>query len=733
MANEGQRPNFSTEESSDGASSAQDSLTAPSTSSVQVDSESSQQAPSADATQSRKLAGFELDARFAFWLVLGCALGLVVPFLGSIGFFDPWETHYAEVARQMAARDDYLYPFWKDAYFFSKPVLLFWLTSIGYKIIGAGEAVDAIPAAAEWVGRLPSALISICTVVTVFFTASRLWSRRAGVISALALTTIPFWLFLSRQAITDMLYVGPMSMALCLLAIAFLHDESREELEAAKIPLWMIVVFGLSLFPQFWEFGRTGAFLNRVTWLGDEMNTRVGFSLLLCGIAAFGLYLLWRKGRDPLVHGAAFWVAIATLGKGPHALLLTGMVLFLYFLVSWEWERLRRPALITGILLYVTISLPWYLVMTLFEGRDESRKTWFTRFVLWDLLGRIGSGVHGDRGTFEYYLRYLAFGMFPWSGFFPLALLKAVTAPLGSKSQRTTSKRFTLFVALWAAGFFVFFTATTTKFHHYIFPVVVPAALLIGWWLDDLLRSSKRIEVGLATVLVLGSILIARDLAAEPWQLIDLFTYHYKSWKPDYYFPVDVNWHLWMGIATFATMLLFAQGVVRDQLSNHFSAKTNLADVHTDASDVTDQASRIVPTPGPSPRAPNENFVVGSLLAACFFSIFVVHVYFNRMSQHWSQRWIFDTYYAMRQPGEPLISYQMDWKGETFYSHNSDIQIKKSATDLKKRVSQPGREFILVQTDRFNRIESALGATYKSKIKVVDRSNKKWFLVLVEE
>ena len=718
MAIEGQKPDFNQESTSDAVASAP----AP-----EAASRPAKRSP--EDANANQIAGIELDARFSFWLVLGCALGLVVPYLGSIGFFDPWETHYAEVARQMAARDDYLYPFWKDAYFFSKPVLLFWLTSIGYKIIGAGDAVDAIPTAAEWVGRLPSAVISICTVMTVYFTASRLWSRRAGVLSALVLTTIPFWLFLSRQAITDMLYVGPMSMALCLLAIAFLDDETRESLENAKLPPWLVGIFGLALIPQLWEIGRSGAFLNRVTLLGSEMSTRLGFSLTLCAIAGGALFLLWKKGRDPLVHAAAFWVAIATLGKGPHALLLTGLVLFLYFLLSWEWERLRRPALITGILLYLTISLPWYLVMALFDGRDESRKTWFTRFVLWDLLGRIGTGVHGDRGTFDYYFRYLGFGMFPWSGFFPLALLKAVSAPWSKKADRTTPQRFTLFVALWAASYFVFFTATTTKFHHYIFPVVVPAALLIGWWLDALLRAPKRLEVGLAAALVLASILIARDLAAEPWQLIDLFTYHYKSWKPEYYFPVDINWHLWMGIATFAAMLLFAQGVIRDHVTSAIWQQADPSEGETDSKNDL-RKSGIVRS---KTRIPNQSFVVGTLLSACFFSIFVVHIYFNRMSQHWSQRWIFDTYYSMRQPGEPLISYQMDWKGETFYSHNSDLQIKKSATELKKRVSRPGREFIVVQTDRFNRIESALGAAYKNKIKVVDRSNKKWFLVLVEE
>lgn len=711
-----------------------DTEEAPTTSAAVPDvvDEESPTLPVPETSRLAALHGVKNLDRLALLLVVSVAAGLTLPFLGSVGFFDPWETHYAEVARQMAARNDYLYPFWKDAYFFSKPVLLFWLTSIGYTLIGAGQATDAIPWGAELVGRLPNALISLFTVVTIFLAARRLWGRRAAVLSALVLATIPFWLFMSRQAITDMLYVGPTSMALCLLAVAFFDDETRDRLEQARLPGWLVGLFGLALLPQLWEIGRSGAFLNRVALLGSEVATRIGVSFALCALASAALFALWRFGKDPLVHAAAFLVAIATLGKGPHALLLTGMVLFLYFLVSGEWRFLRRPALITGIVLYLAVSLPWYLVMAIFDGRDESRKTWVGRFIMWDLLGRIGPGVHGDRGTFDYYVRYLSFGMFPWTGFLPVALLKAASERLGSKKERTPAQRFTLFVTLWAVSYFVFFTATTTKFHHYIFPVVVPAALLIGWWLDQLLSTKQRLQVGIAAFLVLAMVLIARDLSAEPWQLVDLFTYHYKSWKPDYYFPNDINWHAVMSAFGFTAVVIFLFGVFSDAAAQAVARRVGGA--------LEEVARLLAPissigAAATSALRPQRNggFVLGSVLAALFFAVFAVHIYFNNMSQHWSQRWIFETYYALRNPGEPIISYQMDWKGETFYGHNEDIQIKKSASDLKKHVEKPGREFILVQTDRFNRIESALGPKYKDKIKVVDRSNKKWFLVLVEE
>lgn len=673
--------------------------------------------------------------RLAFTLVVAVAAGFTLPWLGSVGFFDPWETHYAEVARQMGVRDDYLYPYWKDGYFFSKPILLFWLTAPLYRLLGAHRPDGPIPELAELAGRLPSAVFSLITVAVVYLAARRLWSRRAAVLSCIVLSTIPFWAFMSRQAITDMLYVGPSSVCLLLLAIAFFDDETREALRDAPIPKWLIALFGLALFPQLWEIGRTGAFLNRSQALGSEVVTRIALSIALCAVAGAGLWWLAKKGRDPLLHAAAFFGALATLGKGPVGVALVGMVLFFYFVGTNEWRFLKRGAFTSAILLYLGVALPWYVVMFLFEGLDEGRKTWFQRFVLYDLFGRIGGGVHGDRGTSEYYVKYLGIGLFPWVGIFPIALLTGAKERLAKAwAERTKSQRFTILCVIWAISYFAFFTSTTTKFHHYIFPVVVPAALLIGRWLDQLLDDDRRLPIGLAVFAFLVTLQVARDIVLEPWQLVDLFTYHYKSYDPNYYFPAEFGWpeNGWLpglqvaswpwllSIFVFLAAALIALGAFVDGLADRvklFGAIARLG-----------QAAL-----GGTKRLVNAGFVSVALVAAIVFALFAVHVYFNRMSQHWSQRWMSDTYYRMSPSGnEALLSYQMDWKGETFYWKNKDAQIKKSAQDLKREVDKPGRAFILVQTDRFGGLKGALGKEYENRTRVVDRSNKKWYLVLVE-
>ena len=64
--------------------------------------------------------------RHGFWVVVGSG-ALYFPFMGSFALWDPWETHYGEVAREMLARDDWISLWWaQDGWFWSKPVLDMW-------------------------------------------------------------------------------------------------------------------------------------------------------------------------------------------------------------------------------------------------------------------------------------------------------------------------------------------------------------------------------------------------------------------------------------------------------------------------------------------------------------------------------------------------------------------------------------------------------------------------------
>lgn len=159
-----------------------------------------------------------LDGNVQFGLVAVAAL-LFATQLG-FGLWDCWEPHYAETARMMLVRNDWLHPFWSYAFFLSKPILMFWYMAASMSVFGVSE----------WAIRLPFALHAVLLVWGVYFFVSRLFSQRAGLLAALAVGTAPLSVFLGRQAMADILVGTYITLSLGFFALAvFGHRQIREK------------------------------------------------------------------------------------------------------------------------------------------------------------------------------------------------------------------------------------------------------------------------------------------------------------------------------------------------------------------------------------------------------------------------------------------------------------------------------------------------------------------------
>ena len=158
-------------------------------------------------------------ARIPVWLASALLAGVVfLPGLGSVGLFDPWEPHYAEVSRQMLLRADWVHPWWREAGFFSKPPLLLWGGAAGLAIAGEG--------AVEWGLRLPVALLAVMGVAVSAEVVARLASRRAGGLAAVALSTAPLLALFARQAVPDAPLVALSTAGGLAFAVALLDDRA---------------------------------------------------------------------------------------------------------------------------------------------------------------------------------------------------------------------------------------------------------------------------------------------------------------------------------------------------------------------------------------------------------------------------------------------------------------------------------------------------------------------------
>jgi len=105
-----------------------------------------------EALLGKELLNMPLLAKFKAWpveyrttLVAALMASLVLlPYLGAVGLWDPWETHYGEVAREMVQRNDYVHPYWENAWFFSKPAFTMWMMALGLQAADGGPLVGVV-------------------------------------------------------------------------------------------------------------------------------------------------------------------------------------------------------------------------------------------------------------------------------------------------------------------------------------------------------------------------------------------------------------------------------------------------------------------------------------------------------------------------------------------------------------------------------------------------------------
>jgi 4-amino-4-deoxy-L-arabinose transferase-like glycosyltransferase len=195
-----------------------------------------------------------LWSRHGFW-VLAVGAFLYMPALGVFSLWDPWETHYGEVAREILARDDWISLWWaQDGWFWSKPVLNFWIQSLAMGALGTHYQPDqmlmsgGVPAAhAEWVVRTPNVLMTLGAMYLLYKGVAKVFGRRAGLLGAVVLATMPDWFFLAHQTMTDMPFVAAMTAAMGLLLYGLNTDEE------AHVRVYEVDAFGRKLRFSLWH------------------------------------------------------------------------------------------------------------------------------------------------------------------------------------------------------------------------------------------------------------------------------------------------------------------------------------------------------------------------------------------------------------------------------------------------------------------------------------------------
>ncbi|MDQ3828124.1 MAG: glycosyltransferase family 39 protein [Candidatus Tectomicrobia bacterium] len=116
--------------------------------------------------------------------------------LGSPALYDPHESLYAEIAREMVLSGDWLTPHLNGTRYLDKPPLFYWLIALAYKAFGVSE----------FSARLPVALAGLGGVLATYGIGRYYFAGNTGLLAGLVLTTSVGYFVFSRQLLPDMVF-----------------------------------------------------------------------------------------------------------------------------------------------------------------------------------------------------------------------------------------------------------------------------------------------------------------------------------------------------------------------------------------------------------------------------------------------------------------------------------------------------------------------------------------------
>jgi len=130
-----------------------------------------------------------------------------------------------------------------------------------------------------------------------------------------------------------------------------------------------------------------------------------------------------------------------------------------------------------------------------------------------------------------------------------------------------------------------------------------------------------------------------------------------------------------------------------------------------------------------------------AVLATCvgvWAAVWALDVYLVRAAPHWGQRETILTYYAKRKGvDEPLVAYQMNWKGENFYTGNHVPAFVSTGSKFKSWLEEEREKgtrvmFFTSEHTREPTLKTELGKVKRYERLTSKDENNKFFLARVE-
>jgi 4-amino-4-deoxy-L-arabinose transferase-like glycosyltransferase len=755
--------------------------------------------------------------------LLGAAVllgAMYLPGLGDYGLYDPWETHYGEVARNMVETENYIDPFWgspwdpktvkrERAGFYSKPPLTMWLMSMGMNLFGFNE----------FGVRFFFPILMITALLVVFATIRHFYTERVAWVGTLVMGTSPFILLMSRQAVTDGPLVAIMTIAMMALAIGLCGPTHQQRASSLLKSTTVVLFLGVS-FAQLWAIlaldkspdviqtyqGRGGWWFEFQWWLKSIFEVAHGkgwfISALLAPAAFWTAVLIWRQTTVRAQMFCLFYVCCGLLvaAKGWLGWAPMGLSIIGYLAITGEWRILREANIGLGLLVVILAGHPWVIAMLC--GHHPS---WWNRFIIHDHYKRLFAGVHDlDDGAFEYFFQWIGVGMLPWVALLPAAFINLV-GRLTSRSKLTPTRRFELLMGLWAVLGFFLFSKSSTKFHHYIFPIIPPLSILVALTLSRMMQGRRRFFVW-TSVIALGLLVwVGQDVLRMPNQyqkastpftksfgqlstqnFVNLFTYKYERQWPIYSSDDTIQT---LRAASTNTASKVAKPKTKKKLEQDLEKAQRLESDRARLLQLSVPLYWVIGlsllglslllvlgllAPGLSVPARTQwrkhlrvSGTIALAASGLAMAVYCLHIYLPNVSRDWSQKAMWDAYYAhcskrefnsesertkhflttaSRVPtnrslfprevcAEPIIAFRTNWRGEAFYSANTILPAleKENLTTFFETYGSDKPFYVFTEKSRIkSELEPTLPKALKGQYTEVFGANVQFVLLRFE-
>ena len=289
--------------------------------------------------------------------------------------------------------------------------------------------------------------------------------------------------------------------------------------------IWMVFVFGRQMFGYRAALFSALVLSTSIVFLENSSAARmdVFFSFLILS----SIYCFWmalnRSHESWWIYGFYALSGLGVLTKGPVGLLFPALVATILFFSSNSRGNWRSFVPLKGVLLFLAVTLPWYVLFALSAPPGLASNFIFGQLAHW-WAGSSNVAASGGKPV-TYYLPHIIVGLFPWSLLLPAAVV------IGFRVSREEGSAGIKSMLIWFLGGLLLFSLGGKKAARYLLPIMAPFALIIGFYLDRVGEAvSKRhgVVLSISSMLVLLFVVVITLLVAaiyiDPdWVMNELF------------------------------------------------------------------------------------------------------------------------------------------------------------------------------------------------------------------